>query len=406
MWEEFPPNSTAEWEAAIRTDLKGADYEKKLIWHTEEGIAVRPYYRREDLPGTTGQARFTGEWRTASIGEIPGDAVRGDLLHEQGGTAVQEIGYALADSAGKRNTFVFAIGGNYFFEIAKLRAARQLWARISKEPMVIWSRTSLSNKSLYDPSANLIRCTTEAMSAIFAGCDVLVVQAARFTNHMAESLPRVLREESRFDQVSDPGGGSFYIEALTASIAAEAWKVYESGTAGREAAISASRVAKEKAVSQRKRTLVGVNNYPDLAETLPTDAKLPDSAFRMAEPYEKIRQKVEKSGKRPRVLLLQRGDVKMRMARANFCQNLFGCGGFDVVTSDKLEPAALVVLCSSDSEYLAFAQEMVAQTKAPVIVAGNPKEHIEALKAAGVKDFVYVGVNAVEVLSKWQEALS
>ena len=406
MWEEFPPNSTAQWEAAIRADLKGADYEKKLIWHTEEGIAVRPYYRREDLPGTTGQARFTGEWRTASAGEIPKDAVRGDLLHEQGATAVQEIGYALADSAGKRNTFVFAIGGNYFFEIAKLRAARQLWARISKDPMVIWSRTSLSNKSLYDPSANLIRCTTEAMSAIFGGCDVLVVEAARFANHLAESLPRVLREESRFDQVSDPGGGSFYIEALTASIATEAWKVYESGTAGREAAISESRAAKEKAVSQRKRTLVGVNNYPDLAETLPAGATLPDSAWRMAEPYEKIRQKVEKSGRRPRVLLLQRGDVKMRMARANFCQNLFGCGGFEVVTSDKLEPAALVVLCSSDPEYLAFAQEVVRQTKAPVIVAGNPKEHIEALKAAGVKDFVYVGVNAVEVLSKWQEALS
>ena len=66
---------------------------------------------------------------------------------------MQEVGYALAESAGKRNTFVFAVGGNYFMEIAKLRAARQLWARISKEPVVIWSRTSLANKSLYDPSA-------------------------------------------------------------------------------------------------------------------------------------------------------------------------------------------------------------------------------------------------------------
>ena len=406
MWEEFPPISTAEWEAAIRADLKGTDYDKKLVWHTEEGIAVRPYYRREDLPGTTGQARFTGEWRTAGIKDIPTDAVRGDLLHEQGATAVQEIGYALTDSAGKRNTFVFAMGGNYFFEIAKLRAARQLWARLSKAPMVIWSRTSLSNKSLYDPSANLIRCTTEAMSAIFGGCDVLVVEAARFTTHLAESLPRVLREESRFDQVSDPGGGSFYIEALTASIAAEAWKVYESGLAGQDAAISAARAGKEKAVAQRRRTLVGVNNYPDLTETLPEGATLPASRWRMAEPFEKIRRKVEKSGKRPRVLLLQRGDLKMRMARANFCMNLFGCAGFEVRSSDKLEAADLVVLCSSDAEYLALAKEIIPQTKAPVIVAGNPKEQIEALRAAGVKDFVYVGVNAVEVLSKWQEALA
>jgi methylmalonyl-CoA mutase len=406
MWEEFPPISTAEWEAAIRADLKGADYTKKLMWQTEEGIPVKAYYRREDLPGTTGQARFTGEWKTRKLREIPGDAVRGDLLHEQGATSIQEIGYALTESAGKRATFVFAVGSNYFMEIAKLRAARQLWARISKEPMVIWSRTSLANKSLYDPSANLMRCTTEAMSAIFGGCDYLVVEAARFAQHLAESLPRVLAEESHLDQVSDPGGGSYYIETLTASIAVEGWKVYQAGLAGRDAAVTAARTAKEKAVAQRKRTLVGVNNYPDLSETLPVDAQLPDSRWRMATPFEEIRTRVEKSGKRPLVLLLQRGDLKMRMARANFCLNFFGCAGFEVRHSDKLEPADLVVLCSSDAEYLALAKEIVPQSKAPVVVAGNPKEHIEALQAAGVKDFIYLGVNAVEVLSRWQEALA
>lgn len=66
MWEEFPPISTAEWEATIRADLKGADYAKKLVWQTEEGFAVKPYYRREDLPGTTGQARFNGKWEPRS----------------------------------------------------------------------------------------------------------------------------------------------------------------------------------------------------------------------------------------------------------------------------------------------------------------------------------------------------
>ncbi len=406
MWEEFPPIPTAEWEAAIRADLKGADYEKKLVWQTEDGIAVHPYYRCEDLPGTTGQARFTGEWRTATAAEIPKNAVRGDLLHEQGATAVQEIGYAVAESAGKKNAFVFATGGNYFFEIAKLRAVRQVWARISAEPMMIWSRTSLANKSLYDPSANLIRCTTEAMSAVLGGCDVLVVDAARFPAHLADSLVRILREEAHFEEVSDPGGGSYYVEALTASIAKEAWKVYESGLGTRDTAIAAARAAKEKNVAQRKRTLVGVNSYPDLSEVLPADAALPATPWRMAEPFEAIRKKVEKSGKRPRVLLLQRGDVKMRMARANFCQNLFGCAGFDVHMSESLEPADLLVLCSSEVEYMALAKEICPKTKAPVVIAGNPKEQIEALKALGVKDFVYVGVNAVEVLSRWQEALA
>ena len=344
MWEEFPQISTEEWETAIRADLKGSDYDKKLVWHTDEGITVRPYYRNENLPATTGLARFTGEWKVAKDSDIPKDAVRGDMLHEQGATAGQEVGYALAESAGKRSPIVFSIGSNYFFEIGKLRAARQLWARLSQDPLVIWSRTSYANKSLYDPSANLLRCTTEAMSAIFGGCDFLIVEPARFPQHLADSLVRILREESHFEQVSDPGGGSYYIESLTAAIATEAWKVYESGLAGRDAAIAASRAVKEKAVAQRKRTLIGVNNYPDLKETLPPDASQPPTPWRMARPFEEIRQRVEKSGKRPRVLLLARGQVKMRMARANFCLNFFGCAGFDVKVSDAVEPSAALIL--------------------------------------------------------------
>jgi len=406
MWEEFPPISTAEWEAAIRVDLKGADYDKKLLWRTEEGITVRPFYRSEDLPGTTGQARFTGTWKVASVADIPNDAVRGDTLHEQGATAVQEIGYALSESQGQRNTFVFAVGTNYFFEIAKLRAARQLWARLSSEPMVIWSRTAMADKSVYDPSANLMRCTTEAMSAVFGGCDYLVIEPARFPEHLANSLGRILREESHFEEVSDPGGGSYYIENLTASIANEAWKVHESGRSGQEAAIAAARTAKEKAVAQRKVTLVGVNNYPDLTERLIAGAAFPLASWRMAEPFEKIRVAVENSGKRLRVLLLQRGDVKMKMARANFCLNLFGCAGFEVRSSETLEPADLVVLCSSDSEYLAFAKDVCPKTASPVIVAGNPKDQMDALRAAGVKDFAYLGMDAVKFLSQWQEALT
>jgi methylmalonyl-CoA mutase len=251
-----------------------------------------------------------------------------------------------------------------------------------------------------------MRCSTEAMSAIFGGCDYLIIDPARFPEHLARSLGRILREESHFDTVSDPGGGSYYIESLTASIAAEAHKVYESGLQGREAVIAASRAAREKAVAQRKITLVGVNNYPDPKETLPSDASLPATPWRMAERFEKIRQQAEKSGKRPRVLLLQRGDLKMKMARANFCLNLFGCAGFDVVASETLQPADLVVLCSSDPEYLAFAEEICKQTKLPVIVAGNPKDQLAALRAAGVKDFAYLGMDAVEFLSRWQEALT
>jgi methylmalonyl-CoA mutase len=96
--------------------------------------------------------------------------------------------------------------------------------------------------------------------------------------------------KSRVLTVSDPGGGSYYVEALTASIAKEAWKIFASGTTDRDAAISAARAAKEKAVAQRKTTLIGVNNYPDLTETLPQGATLPNSLWRMAEPFEENSQ--------------------------------------------------------------------------------------------------------------------
>jgi methylmalonyl-CoA mutase len=406
MSEEFPAISTAEWEAAIRADLHGADYRQKLLWSTDEGITVRPFYRAEDLPADTGQARFAGQWQIANLADLPKYAVRGDLLHEQGATAVQELGYSLAESRGKHRTFAFSIGTNYFFEIAKLRAARQLWLGLSEEPMVIWARTSMADKSLYDPAANLMRSTTEAMSAIFGGSDYLMIEPARFPEHLALSLARILREEAHFREVSDPGGGAYYIESLTASIREEARKVYESGLEGRDRAIAAARVLKDQAVAERKRTLVGVNNYPDPKETLPADASLPSAPWRLAEPFEKIRRRADGSGKRARVLLLERGDIKMRMARANFCLNLFGCAGFDVFRRDTLEPADLVVLCSSDPEYGAFAEDICRQTKAPVVVAGHPTDEIAALRAAGVQDFAYLGMDAVRFLSRWQEALT
>jgi methylmalonyl-CoA mutase len=96
----------------------------------------------------------------------------------------------------------------------------------------------------------------------------------------------------------------------------------------------------------------------------------------------------------------------MKMARATFVLNFFGCGGFEIVESDELDAAAdLVVLCSSDPEYLEIAKEVCPKTKAPVIVAGNPKEQIEELKAAGVAGFVHVLSNAVETLTEWQNKL-
>jgi methylmalonyl-CoA mutase len=97
----------------------------------------------------------------------------------------------------------------------------------------------------------------------------------------------------------------------------------------------------------------------------------------------------------------------MKGARSNFCRNFFGCAGFDMAEAEEYEgtDADLIVLCSSDPEYLAFAQEVCSKVKAPVLVAGNPKEQAEALQAAGVQGFIHIFSDIVQTLTQWQDKL-
>lgn len=463
--DDFPPVSREAWETAIRNDLKGADYDKKLVWRSDEGIAVRPYYRREDIfglkdvlaapPGEFPFVRGGGRpWEIAPDGFPEGeDAIRADHFHEAGGSAIQTLGYALAagierlqalverglpvDAAARRIEFVFAVSSNFFFEIAKLRAARLLWAQAvaAFHPeqensclMRIYVRTSRLNKSVYDRYTNLLRATTEALSAVIGGCDRLTVEPFGFDAHLALNVQRILKEESHVDIPADPAGGSYFVEVLTDSLAREAWKLFQQVEAeggytaalrpgSIEKAIAQTRGQREAAVASRRRVLVGLNNYPDLKEKVPGFEPAPPERedrfpqFRLAEPFERIRERTARhallEGRYPRVLLLERGDVKMRMARANFCRNFFGCAGFDIEESEDYErkPADLIVLCSSDAEYLALAREVCPRVQVPVIVAGNPKEEIEALKAAGVQGFVHVASDAVQTLTEWQNRL-
>ncbi len=449
--KEFPPVHTSEWEAAISRDLKGADYEKKLVWRTEEGIAVRPYYRSEHVAGLPPQ-RAAGRWTIAQDATPGPDVIRADLLHEAGAHAVQELGYALAagverlalltekeplEKAASKVEFVFAVGPYYFTEIAKLRAARLLWAQAvsafgaapaEAARMRLAVRTPRRNKSVLDRYTNLLRVTTEALSAVIGGCDQLTVEPFGFDEHLALNVQHILQEESHVDAVADPAGGSYYVEALTDAIARAAWKLFQEveaaggwskalATGTVEQALAETRVSREKAVSGRRRALVGVNNYPNLTEKEPEVAAppaapstLPLPRPRMAEPFERIRLRTlahaKATGKTPKVLLLARGDAKMRSARAGFCLNFFGCAGFDVVEGDALLPDAdLVVLCSSDAEYLALAQEVCPKVKVPVLVAGNPKDQLDALTAAGVQGFVHIQSDAVETLTHWQDRL-
>jgi methylmalonyl-CoA mutase len=455
--EDFPPVSTEAWDSAIRVDLKGQDYEKKLVWKSEEGIAVRPYYRKEDIkdlasqvesvPGTFPFVRGRGllSWDQLEPPRELADAIRVDAIHEQGGTIVQELGYGIAlgveklmehlgtngnvDDVAKGIRFVFAIGSNYFFEIAKLRAARLLWAHAvsafqprdeSSCLMKIHACTALSNKSIYDPFANVLRATTEAMAAVIGGCDSLEIRPFCFAGRLGMNIRRLIKEESRLDDIVDPAGGSYYVEWLTDALARKGWELFQQVEAeggytkakgSIDRALAESRVAKDKAISSRRRTLVGVNNYPDLKETSAEPVEVPQNIWRAASAFEQLRLKTEAytrhRGKRPKVLLLERGDLTMRQARSQFSQNFFGCAGFEILISHEYEgsDADLIALCSSDPEYLALAEEVCPKVKQPVVVAGDPKAQIDQLKAIGVQGFIHIRTDAITALNEWQKRL-
>jgi methylmalonyl-CoA mutase len=429
--EEFPPVPTAAWEDRIRRDLRGADYDKRLVWRTEEGIAVRPYYRSEHIVPRQPLANAGGAWEMVVPGHEPALSVSAIEAHERGATAVQEVGWALAQGAdllaagAPVTTLGFAVGSNHFMEIAKLRSARLLWRAVASAfglagDVRIHARTADENKTLYDPCVNLLRVTTEALSAVLGGCDSLAIAPRGFDAHLAENVHHILREESHLDKVLDPGAGAYYVEALTDAVSADAWTLFQaieaaggwgaySASGAFDAALASARAAKEKAVAERRRVLVGTNSYPNLQERELDASGQAGPGWRLAQPFEAIRLRTERhaaaTGRTPRVLLLEHGDLKMRKARSAFCFNFFGCAGFEIVQADALTDADLVVLCSSDAEYPKLAREIVRRVRVPVLVAGYPRDAIDALKAVGVFEFVHLLSNAVETLTAVQARL-
>ena len=220
---------------------------------------------------------------------------------------------------------------------------------------------------------------------------------------------------------------------ITDLIAQGAWKLMQTLEAsggfrkaeadGRLAeALQRSLAAREKAVDLRRRILTGTNQYADPSERALglIEPLCLARERRGAHSYESLRLRTERhaanTGRVPCVLLAEFGDVRMRSARSNFAANFLACAGFDIVTqrfenADEIATshADLIVLCSSDPEYLGLATELAARLKklgrkTPVIVAGNP-ETAEELRAAGIADFIHIRSNPIELLTQWQHRL-
>ncbi len=222
-------------------------------------------------------------------------AIDSSVFANAGATIIQQLAFSLAagneylglDSTPAGNIhFNFAIGPNYFLEIAKFRAFRKTWAQILDEygfnnnAPSIHAETNFWNKSKADAHNNMLRTTTEAMSAAIGGCNSITVHRydehfskdSGFASRIARNIQLILQEEAYLDKVSDPGAGSYYIEMLTGSMAQKSWELfqeieakggfYEALKSGFiQELVAASRQEKIEAYKEKKKVMVGVNKY-------------------------------------------------------------------------------------------------------------------------------------------------
>ncbi len=391
--------------------------------------------------------------------------ISADTISSAGSTIVEELGFALAAGneymaqmtdagvdgavAAKKLRFSFSVSSNYFMEIAKFRAARMLWANIVKEytdnrcaaKMSIFAKTATWNQTVYDPYVNMLRGTTEAMSATIAGVNTLEVTPFDasfrapddFSKRIARNVELLLKHESHFDQVVDPAGGSYYIENLTQSIATEAWKLlleveakggyaaaFEAGFVKER--VEASAAAKDKAIATRRQILLGANQYPNFTEeadaavtaTTVERATSDDNTlqpYRGAMAFEAMRLEVDRSERTPKAFMLTCGNLSMARARSQFACNFFACAGIKVednthfksveegVTAALASKAEIVVICASDDDYAEVAPKAKALLgdKAILVVAGAPA-CAEELQAKGITNFINVRSNVLETL--------
>ncbi|MBE6230156.1 MAG: methylmalonyl-CoA mutase small subunit [Bacteroidales bacterium] len=401
-------------------------------------------------------------------------------FNDAGASSVQELAFGLAmgseymnklveagvspDEAAKRIKFTFAVGSTYFMEIAKFRAARLLWANIVKaygaececsQKMKVHAVTSEWNQTVYDSYVNMLRGTTEAMSATIAGVDSLEVlpfdytynKPNEFGNRIARNVQMLLKEECHFDKVIDPAAGSYFIENLTESIIDAAWALFgkveqeggyvEAFKAGSiQAAIKETSAKRDKNIATRRETILGTNQYPNFTEKVNEEVTLdivtrkpapevsgamvgqPLEKYRGAQAFEAMRYTTDKSGKQPVAFMVTYGNLAMCRARAQFSCNFFAVAGFKVVDNNRFATAEegvkaaleanadIIVACSSDDEYAESVPQIASLVgdKAIVVVAGDPACKAD-LEAKGITNFINVKSNVLETLKDYQTKL-
>ena len=402
-------------------------------------------------------------------------SVNSEMLSNAGAYIYQELGYALswgnewmaqltdagfsADEVASRIKFNMGISTIYFMELAKFRAARMLWAQIVKQynpqcdcacKMVVHATTSRYSQTMFDSYVNMLRSQTQAMSAALASVDEITVtpfdapykKSDEFSERIARNQQLLLKEESHLDKVVDPAGGSYYIEELTMSLAQVAWKLFleTEDKGGFKAAVesydvtnavNASANARFDKVAKRREQLLGTNQFPNFTEV--SDGKkaltcccacaceMEDSApvlnnKRLASQFEELRQATENAAHTPVVFMLTIGNLAMRLARAQFSDNFFGCAGYKLIDNNGFNTveegveaavaanADVVVLCSSDAEYPELIPGAIKALngRAEFVLAGPETDEFKAL---GVTNFINVRTNVLSTLKAFNAKL-
>lgn len=313
LLDEFPAVPTSDWDAQIARDLRGRD-PQTLGWKTVDNIQGKPFYRSEDIAGVkireldssrewkigcevadAGSARYAISRGAAALyfdndADLSGVALDGIEIvsHSSAGLCSVPSDYspaaalAFALSHPDCAALEFAIGPDYFIEIAKFRAARLLFPRAR-----LIARTSKRNLTIYDPYVNLLRATTEAMSAILGGCDVLFIRPfdaaydnpGEFSRRLSINTQLILRDESGFGRISDPVTGCWYLEWLTTQLVTKSREMVQTGA--------------ELTPRERQTVFVGVNRYANPSERATERLVIDPAQDRDAWPFEKPRLEAE-----------------------------------------------------------------------------------------------------------------
>jgi methylmalonyl-CoA mutase len=580
LFSEFPSVTTEQWMERVTADLKGADFDKKLVWKNLNGINIQPCYniesKIEQLQNTGENSQSLVNYRnitvtsaengnklavkaieegmTGIIFNLEGNVSAAELLNginldeitvsfvlksnevlfisnlvdfargsnlkgfvdtgivseflttakldiakinsaaelvkltadfpnfkaitisgteylDAGANQVQEIAYTLnslvflIEKLSEKGVavqtifnnlhFKLAIGLEYFVEIGKFRAFNSLLAEVAAKYGVvdfsntITAKTSIWSKSITDPHTNLLRATTEAMSAILGNADGILVDAydkefknpSDFSSRIAGNITTILKEESYFGKVSNPVDGSYYIEEVTSKIAEKALELFKAIEAAGgfytafenetiQQQIAEIRLQKLKLISQRRTSLVGINKYPNLMETVSAEllsknvtenskVLTPRRASLEIEAMRRVTEElVATTNVRPIVKLASYGNLTMRKARAAFAYDFIGVSGFNVQQEQSFNSAEIaakesaksdahvVVICSSDEDYDATAVDFVKTFRAintdkVLLLAGAPA-NMDELTEAGLDGVVNMRSDVLVTLSAIQ----